>query len=53
MSRWLQGFAYRTSIGPGPFVLAGLAALVVGWLAVGFQSVRAALANPADSLRYE
>jgi putative ABC transport system permease protein len=53
MSRWLQGFAYRMSLGPGPFVAAGLAALAVAWLAVAFQSIRAALANPTESLRYE
>jgi putative ABC transport system permease protein len=53
MSRWLQGFAYRTAIGIGPFAAAGLAVLAAGWLAVGFQSVRAARSNPTDALRYE
>ena len=53
MGRWLEGFAYRTAIGIGPFVAAGLAVLAAGWLSVGFQSVRAARANPTDALRYE
>jgi len=53
MSRWLEGFAYRASLGIGPFASAGLAVLAAGWLAVGFQSVRAARANPTDALRYE
>jgi len=53
MSRWLESFAYRTSIGIGPFAAAGLAVLAAGWLAVGFQSYRAARANPTDALRYE
>jgi putative ABC transport system permease protein len=53
MSRWLQGFAYRRAIGIGPFAAAGIAVLAAGWLAVGFQSVRAARANPTDALRYE
>jgi putative ABC transport system permease protein len=53
MSRWLQGFAYRSAIGIGPFAAAGMAVLAAGWLAVGFQSVRAARANPTDALRYE
>jgi len=53
MGRWLESFAYRTAIGIGPFVAAGLAVLAAGWLSVGFQSVRAARANPTDALRYE
>jgi putative ABC transport system permease protein len=53
MGRWLEGFAYRTAFKIGPFVVAGLAVLSAGWLAVGFQSVRAARANPTDALRYE
>jgi putative ABC transport system permease protein len=53
MGRWLEGFAYRTAIGIGPFVAAGLAVLAAGWISVGFQSVRAARANPTDALRYE
>ena len=53
MGRWLEGFAYRTAIGIGPFVAAGLAVLAAGWLSVGFQSIRAARANPTDALRYE
>ncbi len=53
MSRWLQNFAYRTSIEPGAFLLAAFIALGIAILTVSFQSVRAALANPVDSLRYE
>jgi putative ABC transport system permease protein len=53
MDRWLSGFAYRVDLGPGVFVLASLAVLVVAWLAVGYQSVRAALADPVQALRYE
>jgi putative ABC transport system permease protein len=53
MSRWLRGFAYRTPLAPWPFLAAGLAVLAAGWLAVGFQSIRAARANPTDALRYE
>ena len=50
---WLEGFAYPTSIGVLPFVLAGVGALVVMWIAVGAQSFRAAVANPVDALRDE
>ena len=53
MNRWLQTFAYRTAIGPGIFLISGLAALSVALLTVGYQSIRAARANPVDSLRYE
>jgi putative ABC transport system permease protein len=53
MDRWLSGFAYRVDLGAGVFVLAALAALLVAWLTVGYQSVRAALADPVKALRYE
>jgi putative ABC transport system permease protein len=50
---WLQDFAYRTSLTAWVFVLSAGLALVVALLTVSFQSIRAALANPVDSLRYE
>jgi putative ABC transport system permease protein len=50
---WLQSFAYRTSIGFAPFFAAAVLAVVVALLSVVFQTLRAALANPVDSLRYE
>ena len=53
MSRWLQNFAYRTSIGPWIFLLAAGMALLVALLTVSYQAVKAALANPVESLRYE
>ena len=53
MNEWLEAFAYRASIGVLPFVLAGIGAALVMWVAVGFQSLRAALANPVDALRDE
>jgi len=53
MSKWLQGFAYRTNMGVWIFALAALAAFAVAVLTVSFQSIKAATANPADSLRYE
>jgi putative ABC transport system permease protein len=53
MNRWLQTFAYRATIGVGIFLFSGLAALVIALLTVGYQSVKAARANPVDSLRYE
>jgi predicted permease len=53
LSRWLQTFAYRISIGWWPFVLTGIAVLIVSLLTVSWQIIRAATANPVDSLRYE
>jgi hypothetical protein len=53
MHRWLQGYAYRTSIGFRVFALAAVFGLLAALLAVGWQTFRAATANPVDSLRYE
>jgi putative ABC transport system permease protein len=52
-SRWLENYAYRISIGWGVFVLAGLLAFLIALITVTFQAVKAALANPVESLRYE
>jgi putative ABC transport system permease protein len=53
MRSWLNGFAFRTQLGAGPFLLAGVIALAVMLVAVSFQSLRAAYANPVDALRDE
>lgn len=53
MSRWLDGFAYSATIGWKIFLLSGLAGLLIAWLTVGYQSIRAAIADPVKSLRYE
>ncbi|MFC2158790.1 ABC transporter permease [Acidobacteriota bacterium] len=53
MYGWLQNFAYRTRLGVELFVLAAGITFVISLLTVGFQSVKAARANPVDSLRYE
>ena len=53
MHKWLQSFAYRINLGIGIFILSGLAALCIALLTVSFQTVKAAAANPVDSLRYE
>ncbi len=53
MNRWLENFAYRIDIGWGVFALSGLLALTVAWLTVSYQSIKAALANPVEALRYE
>jgi putative ABC transport system permease protein len=53
MNRWLDEFAFRIPIEWWVFVVAGLAALGVTLLTISFQSIRAALSNPANSLRNE
>jgi len=53
MSRWLESFAYRTTMGVEIFLLAGLAALTIALLTVSYQSIRSATANPVEALRYE
>ncbi|MEL6536476.1 MAG: ABC transporter permease [Bacteroidota bacterium] len=50
---WLNDFTYRTNLSPWIFILAGVTALLVAWLTMSFQSIRAALANPVKSLRSE
>jgi putative ABC transport system permease protein len=51
MDRWLQSFAYRTGIGPMPFILSGLIAAGIACVAVSSQAFRAASADPVRSLR--
>lgn len=53
MNNWLQDFAYRTNISWWVFAVAGIAALLVTVAAVGFQTIKAAIANPIKSLRTE
>ena len=53
MNHWLQNFVYRTDIKVWVFLLSAFVALAVALMTVSFQSVKAALANPMDSLRYE
>jgi putative ABC transport system permease protein len=53
MHRWLQSFAYRSDMGWSVFILSGFIALLIALLTVSLQSIKAATANPVDSLRYE
>lgn len=53
MSKWLQGFAYRIDISWWVFVVAALSALMIALITVSFQAVKAAVANPVNSLRSE
>jgi putative ABC transport system permease protein len=53
MHNWLSGFAYHVNIGAGVFVIAGASALLISWLTVSYQSIKAAIVNPIKSLRSE
>jgi ABC-type antimicrobial peptide transport system permease subunit/AraC-like DNA-binding protein len=53
MHYWLQGFAYRININLWVFLLSGSAAMVIALLTVSFQTLKAALTNPVNSLRNE
>jgi putative ABC transport system permease protein len=53
MSKWLQNFAYRITIHWWMFGAAGLLAIIIALLTVGFQAIKAAIANPVESLRSE
>ncbi|MEQ9164776.1 MAG: FtsX-like permease family protein, partial [Fulvivirga sp.] len=50
---WLQRFAYRIDSSILPFVLSGVAALLIALITVSYHIIKAAKANPVDSLRYE
>ena len=53
MNRWLDNFAYRIDLGWTTFILAGVLAMAIALLTVSYQAVRAATANPVESLRAE
>lgn len=53
MHRWLQDFSYRLPISWWTFILSGIIAIIVALFTVSFQAVKAAIANPVDSLRTE
>jgi len=53
MHQWLQDFAYRTTMSWWVFALAGVSTIVIALLTVSFQALKAAVANPVESLRTE
>jgi putative ABC transport system permease protein len=53
MHQWLQGFAYRISMGWNLFAFSGLIAILIAFVTISFQSVRAALGNPVTALKNE
>ncbi len=53
MNKWLQEFAYKTSIGIWVFLISGIMALLIALFTVTFHAIKAATTNPVESLRYE
>lgn len=51
MNQWLSNFAFHIDVGVMVFITSGCIALAIAWFTVGFESVKAALANPVKSLR--
>ena len=53
MNKWLQDFAYRITISWWVFVLSALTAVIIAWITISYQAIKAATANPVKSLRTE
>jgi len=53
MNNWLDNFAFHIDLDWWVFALSGIAAIVIALLTVGIQSIRAALANPSESIKTE
>ncbi len=53
IDKWLEDFAYRIQLSWWMFALSGLIALLIALITVGYQAIKAAVANPVESLRYE
>jgi putative ABC transport system permease protein len=53
MNQWLQTFPYRIAISPLVFILAGLVVVVIAFVSVAGQTLKAALLQPANTLKYE
>ena len=53
MNKWLENYAFHFKPGPLLYISAGAISLVIAWLSVGYRSLRAAMANPVNSLRAE
>jgi putative ABC transport system permease protein len=53
MHQWLQNYAFQTDLKWWVFVLPGVLIMLIAWLTVSYQSLKAAFMNPAKSLRNE
>ena len=53
IEKWLQDFAYRIDITIYPFILSASITFFIALLTVSYQAIKAAVANPIESLKYE
>ena len=53
MQTWLSDFAYRTRVGWWIFLIAGIASVIIAFITISTQAIKAAIANPVKSLRTE
>ena len=53
MNQWLSDFAYQVSINPVVFIMAGVTVVVIAFISVFYQSLKAAVVNPSETLRNE
>ena len=53
LRRWLESYAYRITLGPGYFIAAGAAGLIIAWATVYANTLRLARTSPVHALRYE
>ncbi len=51
--QWLNNFAYKISLGAGIFLVAIIFSFFIAWITIGYRTIKAAMANPVDSLRSE
>lgn len=50
---WLKSYTYKTEVGAFVYILAGASSFLIAWLTMGYQSIKAAMSNPVNSLRSE
>ncbi len=53
MNKWLNGFAFHINLGADVFIIAGVLSILIAWITVSYQSIKAAIVNPVKSLRSE
>jgi putative ABC transport system permease protein len=53
MNRWLQSFPYRTTINLWTFLVSGVLVLVIAFISVSSQAMKAGMSKPAETLKYE
>jgi ABC-type antimicrobial peptide transport system permease subunit len=53
VNKWLENFAYKINVGIAVFILAGICSVIIAFITIFYQTVKAALSNPVNSLRYD